>query len=106
MESARLGEKAVEKGNYLIERLNELKEKYPLIGDVRGIGLMTGVELVEDIKTPAVDKRDTVINRSLEGGLILLPAGDSVIRFVPPLIIKKSELDKGLEIFEDALKSI
>lgn len=106
MESARLGEKAVEKGNYLIERLNELKEKYPLIGDVRGIGLMTGVELVEDIKTPAVDKRDTVINRSLEGVLILLPAGDSVIRFVPPLIIKKSEFDKGLEIFEGALKSI
>jgi len=106
MESAQLGEKALEKGNYLLERLNELKEKYPLIGDVRGIGLMTGVELVEADKTPAVDKRDIIINRSLDGGLILLPAGDSVIRFVPPLIIKQSELEKGLEIFEDALRSI
>lgn len=106
MESARLGEKALEKGNYLIQRLNELKEKYPLIGDVRGIGLMIGVELVEDNKTPAVDKRDMIISRSFAGGLILLPAGDSVIRFMPPLIIKQNELDKGLEIFEDALRSI
>lgn len=106
MESARLGEKAVEKGNYLIGRLNELKSKYPVIGDVRGIGLMTGVELVEENKDPAIEKRDIVIKRSLEGGLILLPAGDSVIRFVPPLIIKKSELDKGLGIFENALDSI
>lgn len=106
MENARLGEKAVEKGNYLKRRLNELKEKYPVIGDVRGIGLMTGVELVEENKAPAVKKRDTVIQRSFENGLILLPAGESVIRFVPPLIIKKSELDKGLEIFENALGSI
>ncbi len=106
MESARLGEKAVDKGNYLIGRLNELKSKYPIIGDVRGIGLMTGVELVEKNKDPAIEKRDIVIKRSFEGGLILLPAGDSVIRFVPPLIIGKSELDKGLEIFEKALVSI
>ncbi|CAG0980900.1 4-aminobutyrate aminotransferase [Methanosarcinales archaeon] len=106
MESAKLGEKAIEKGNYLIKRLNELKEKYPIIGDVRGIGLMTGVELVEENKAPAIEKRDIIIKRSLDGGLILLPAGDSVIRFVPPLIIKNSELDKGLEIFEDALGSI
>ena len=64
---------------------------------------MTGVELVEENKDPAIEKRDIIIKRSLEGGLILLPAGDSVIRFVPPLIIKKSEIDKGLEIFENAL---
>lgn len=106
MESAQLGMKAIEKGNYLIKRLNEMKDKYPVIGDVRGIGLMIGVELVEENKAPAVGKRDLVIKRSLDGGLILLPAGDSVIRFVPPLIIKNSELDKGLEIFENALRSI
>jgi len=72
---------------------------------VRGIGLMIGVELVEKDGSPAPSRRDVIINKSLVGGLILLPAGDSVIRFVPPLIIKKTEIDKGLEIFENALRS-
>jgi len=105
MESSKLGEKAVEKGNYLMKRLNELKDKYPIIGDVRGIGLMIGVELVEMDRSPASARRDVIVKKSLDGGLILLPAGDSVIRFVPPLIIKKTEIDRGLEIFENALRS-
>jgi 4-aminobutyrate aminotransferase len=106
MENRRLGEKAVEKGNYIMKRLNELKDEYPLIGDVRGIGLMIGAELVEENKEPAVQKREQIVRKSLDGGLILLPAGDSVIRFVPPLIISRTEIDKGLEIFESALKGV
>jgi 4-aminobutyrate aminotransferase len=105
MEGSKLGEKAVEKGNYLTKRLDKLKDKYPIIGDVRGIGLMIGVEFVKDNKNPAVEERDAIVKRAIDGGLILLPAGDSVIRFVPPLIIKKSEIDRGLEIFEEALKT-
>lgn len=105
MESSKLGEKAVEKGDYLMKRLNELKDKYPIIGDVRGIGLMIGVELVEKDRSPASARRDVIIKKALDGGVILLPAGDSVIRFVPPLIIKKTEIDRGLEIFENALRS-
>lgn len=106
MESTDLGEKAAEKGRYLIERLKELKEKYPLMGDVRGMGLMIGVELVEENKAPAAEKCNAVIKRSLEGGMILLPAGDSVIRFVPPLIITREEIDRGMEIFEEAIKGV
>ncbi len=106
MESSRLGEKAVEKGNYLMKRLNELKDEYTIIGDVRGIGLMIGIELIEENKEPAIEKREIVVKNSLEGGLILLPAGDSVIRFVPPLVISKDEIDRGLEIFEGALKIV
>ncbi len=106
MESNRLGEKAIEKGNYIMKRLNELKDDYPLIGDVRGMGLMIGAELVEENKAPAVQKRETIIKKALDSGLILLPAGDSVIRFVPPLIISRNEIDKGFEIFEGALKGI
>ncbi|MCE8423505.1 MAG: aspartate aminotransferase family protein [Candidatus Methanoperedens sp.] len=106
MESSKLGEKAIEKGNYIMKRLNEFKDDYPLIGDVRGIGLMIGAELVEKNKAPAAEKREMVINKALNGGLILLPAGDSVIRFVPPLIISRNEIDKGLEIFEEALKGV
>jgi 4-aminobutyrate aminotransferase len=106
MESRKLGEKAVEKGNYMLKRLNELKDENPVIGDVRGIGLMIGVELVKAHKDPALEEREAIVKKALDGGLILLPAGDSVIRFVPPLIIKKNEIDKGLEIFENALKMI
>jgi 4-aminobutyrate aminotransferase len=71
---------------------------------VRGIGLMIGIELVEKDRSPASARRDVIVKKSLDGGLILLPAGDSVIRFVPPLIIKKTEIDKGLEIFENAIR--
>ncbi|SNQ60365.1 aspartate aminotransferase family protein [Candidatus Methanoperedens nitratireducens] len=106
MESNRLGEKAVEKGTYLMKRLNELKDEYRIIGDVRGIGLMIGVELVEENKAPAVEKREKIVKKAVEEGLILLPAGDSVIRFVPPLIISKEEIDCGLEMFETTLKSL
>jgi len=106
MESHKLGQRAVEKGNYIMKRLKEMKDEYPLIGDVRGIGLMIGVELVEENKEPAAQKREQVVRKALDGGLILLPAGDSVIRFVPPLIISRGEIDKGLEIFEGALKGV
>ncbi len=105
MESGRLGDRAIDKGNYLMKRLHELQDKYPVIGDVRGIGLMIGIELVEENKKPAVEKRETIVKNSIDNGLILLPAGDSVIRFVPPLVISKNEIDMGLEIFEDALKA-
>jgi 4-aminobutyrate aminotransferase-like enzyme len=66
---------------------------------------MIGVELLEQDRSPASVKRDVIVKKALVGGLILLPAGDSVIRFVPPLIIKKTEIDRGLEIFENALRS-
>jgi 4-aminobutyrate aminotransferase len=106
MESKKLGEKAAEKGHYLMKRLGELMEKHSIIGDVRGMGLMIGVEIVEENKDPAVEKCKFVIKRALEGGMILLPAGDSVIRFVPPLIITREEIDSGMEIFEGALKGL
>jgi len=104
MESRKLGEKAAEKGLYLMKRLGELMETYSIIGDVRGMGLMIGVELVEENKDPAAEECKFVIRRALDGGMILLPAGDSVIRFVPPLIITREEIDRGMEIFEDAIR--
>ena len=67
---------------------------------------MIGAELVDENKEPAAEKREQIVRKALDGGLILLPAGDSVIRFVPPLIISRQEIDRGLEIFEDALKGV
>jgi len=106
MESRNLGQKAAEKGRYLMKRLDELKEEYSIVGDVRGMGLMIGAELVEENGDPAAEKCKMVIKNALERGMILLPAGDSVIRFVPPLIITREEIDRGMEIFEDAIKGM
>jgi 4-aminobutyrate aminotransferase len=105
MEKSNLGQKAVEKGGYLLKRLKELQGEHGIIGDVRGMGLMIGVELVEENREPAIEKRQSIVKSALENGLILLAAGDSVIRFVPPLIISHDEIDRGLEIFERALES-
>jgi acetylornithine/succinyldiaminopimelate/putrescine aminotransferase len=85
-------------GNYLKEKLIELKEKHEMIIDVRGSGLMLGIELnclVKDIVVECMNK-----------GLLILGAGENVIRFVPPLIIGKSEIDIGLEILEGVLQQI
>ena len=105
MEDHKLGEKAVEKGKYLMKRLKEIQGGHRIVGDVRGIGLMIGVELVNEGKEPAEKECESTIRKAPDGGLILLPAGDSVIRFVPPLIISREEMDRGLEIFERVLKN-
>lgn len=100
-----LVENARIQGSYLLDQFGYLKEKYPIIGDVRGLGLMVGVELVEDSKkTPAKDKRNAIIKEAFKKGLLLLGAGESSLRISPPLIINQEEIDKGLEIFEDVLK--
>ncbi len=99
----------IKEGSKLIlKRLNEMKEKYEIVGDVRGIGLMIGVELVKDKKSkePAVKERDEIIENCFYNGLILLPAGDSVIRIIPPLTVKHSTLEKGLDIIEEQIRKI
>ena len=103
----KLPEKASEVGSYLMDKLNELKEKYPLIGDVRGKGLMVGIELVLDKnKTPASDVAGKIRHRVLEEGLLIGKGGvyGNVIRFQPPLIITKTEIDEALSILGKILE--
>lgn len=106
MEKKRLGDNAKKIGGYMLKRLSEMKDKYEIIGDVRGLGLMIGVEIVQDKKTKEYNTEDRhkILCKALKHGLILLPAGKSVIRFAPPLIITKEEVDNGLDIFEKSLK--
>lgn len=98
--------KIEEKGNYIIKRLTELQKECPLIGDVRGLGLMIGAELVEDhqSKKPAKKIRDLVVTTCFEDGLAVMGAGESVIRLVPPLIIEYEDIDIGLSILEKSLR--
>ena len=104
----RLIENADRMGKYLMERLREMQEKYEIIGDVRGKGLMIGVELVKDDKTkePARKERDNLIMEAFKRGLLLLGAGDSCLRLAPPLIINKEQIDIGVEIMVKALRRV
>jgi 4-aminobutyrate aminotransferase-like enzyme len=106
----KLPEQAAEKGEYLIKRLNEMKEKYPIIGDVRGKGLMIGVELVKDRakKTPAVDETRKIRDICREKGLLIGSGGvkGCTLRIQPPLIIEKEQIDKALSILEATIKEV
>ena len=99
---------AAEVGAYLKERLVELKEKHPAMSDVRGLGLMIGVELAksDSARTPDSQLRDQVMRRAFEKGLLLLGCGESTIRFCPPLIVTKDEADTAVEIFAATLKEL
>jgi 4-aminobutyrate aminotransferase len=101
-------ENAARVGGYLLENLKELQKRSPLIGDVRGKGLMIGIELVKDRQTKekAGEERNSVVRTCFEKGLLILGAGENVIRFSPPLIITRREADTALSIFEEALIKI
>ena len=96
---------AAEVGQYTIDALEEIQARHPSIGDVRGIGLMIGVEFVNDRKTkePAKQLADRVVDLAFERGLLTLGCGKSVIRIAPALSITKTEVDEGLTIFEEAV---
>jgi 4-aminobutyrate aminotransferase len=98
-------ENAAKVGAYTLDALQEIQVRHPSIGDVRGRGLMIGVEFVMDRETKeaAHDLRDRVEKLAFERGLITLGCGSSVIRIAPPLSISKHEMDDGLEIFEEAI---
>jgi 4-aminobutyrate aminotransferase len=91
-----------------IARLKDMAEKYDFIGDVRGKGLMIGIELVADkkSKSPVNDRRNAVVYEAFKLGVLLLGAGESTLRLIPPLIIKESELLLGLDLIEAALKKV
>ncbi len=96
---------AAEAGQYTLDALQEIATRHPSIGDVRGIGLMIGVEFVKNKETKeyAPELRDAVVHRGFERGLLLLGCSKSVIRIAPPLCISKAEIDEGLEVFEEAV---
>jgi len=99
---------AAEVGVYTLDVLEEIKARHTSIGEVRGKGLMIGVEFVKDQNTrePADDLRDEVVDLAYEYGLLTLGCGKSVIRISPPLSINRKEIDEGLNILEEAITQI
>src|SRR5438552_3820143 len=96
---------AAEIGDYLKRGLQKLMTKYECIGDVRGMGFMLGVEFVKDktSREPDVELRDRVEMASFNRGLILLGCGPNSIRWSPPLILSKENVDVALDIFDKAI---
>lgn len=96
---------AKESGTYIMDALAEMQVRHPSMGDVRGRGLMVGIEFVKDRETKerAVKLRDHVIQRTFEMGGLFIPCGPNAIRMTPPLNISRPLIDEGLGIFEKAL---
>jgi 4-aminobutyrate aminotransferase len=104
----KLLENAEKQGNYIMKRLQDLKEKCEIVGDVRGKGLMIGAEIVEDKETkkPAMEKAMEIMLRCWKRGITIITCGASTLRIVPPLTITRELVDAGLEIIEDVIKEV
>jgi len=109
MEREDLASRATETGNYAMAKLHELQKQNPLIGEVRGLGLMIGVELVKDEKlTPAASEAEAIRESLLKQGVLVGLGGvfGNVIRFQPPLIITRQQIDQAITAFATALSEV
>jgi len=83
---------------YMLKNLQELKAEFPVIVDVRGVGLLVGAEFAEPVTT--------IIKKCMENGLLVINAGTNILRFVPPLVVNEAEIEEGFKILEAVLKEI
>jgi 4-aminobutyrate aminotransferase len=99
---------AAEVGEHLLAGARDLMQKHPIIGDVRGKGLMIGLELVKDRQTKerAVAERDAVVQACFYKGLLVLGAGRNTIRLSPPLVLTKAQADTALGILDQAISEV
>ena len=101
-------ENAQARGQQLMTGLRHLQEEAPRIGDVRGLGLMVGVEFTAPDGKPDKAAAKQVVHESLDQGLLLLTCGpwDNTIRLIPPLTVNEAEIKEGLEIFSTAVRKV
>ena len=101
-------ENAEARGNQLMAGLLEIQKSFECMGEVRGKGLMVGVEIVKDriSKESAPELRNLIIQSAFHSGLLLLGCGESTVRFCPALTISREEADTGLSIFEETMKKV
>jgi len=108
IEKNRLHEHAAELGNYTIQRLNGMKERHPLMGDVTGTGLHIGIDLVKDKETKerAVDEAEMIMFKCLEKGLSFKTIEGNVITLRPALVITREEMDRALDILDETIEEV
>ncbi|MFJ8354602.1 4-aminobutyrate--2-oxoglutarate transaminase [Bacillus paramycoides] len=110
IEEEHLVKRAIEIGERMMEIFNSWKDKYELVGDVRGIGAMTAIELVKDRETkePATEEVKAIVKETHSKGVITISAGiySNVLRFLPPLVITDEQLEEGLTILQAAIAKL
>ncbi|HXJ78851.1 MAG TPA: aspartate aminotransferase family protein [Candidatus Methylomirabilis sp.] len=108
IEKERLVDRARELGVHALARMNELAQRHQLIGDVRGLGLLLGIELVRDRETraPASEEADRAMYLALDRGLSFKVSAGNVLTLTPPLTISRDELDRAIDILDDCLTEI
>jgi len=109
IERENLPARATETGNYAMAKLRQLQNQNPIIGEVRGLGLMIGVELVKDEKlTPATVEAEAIRDSLLRQGVLVGVGGiyGNVIRFQPPLIVSRPQIDQAITAFAAALSEV
>lgn len=99
---------AARMGAYMMARMHEWPKRFPMVGDVRGLGLMIGVEIVEDqaSRAPARELRDELVRLAFERGLLTLGAGENTLRLSPPLVITVEQADCACQILEERLSAL
>jgi 4-aminobutyrate aminotransferase len=97
---------AAKLGEATLKRLKGWIAKYPIVGDVRGRGLMIGIEIVKDQQTREVapQLRDRIVDLAFERGLLMLGCGETSLRLAPPLVVKQGEVDVALDILEECIE--
>lgn len=108
IEEENLVEKSRKDGEYVRERFEKMQEKYPIIGDVRIYGLNGGVELVKDRKTkdPDSESASKLITYLMQNGVLMITVKGNVLRFQPPLVITREQLDKALDTIEKGFEEL
>ncbi len=103
-----LVENSARMGAYMMERMRQWPARFPIVGDVRGLGLMLGIELVRDQQTKvrAPEERDRVVDMAFEKGLLILGAGENTIRLSPPLTITQDQADFAMETLESCFAAV
>jgi 4-aminobutyrate aminotransferase len=95
-------------GAHLMEGLRAIQGRHALIGDVRGKGLMIGIELVRDRQTKerAVEERNALVQAMFRRGVLVLGAGKNAVRLAPPLLLSKAQADSVLKVLDEALAEV
>jgi 4-aminobutyrate aminotransferase len=95
-------------GRHMLDRLRTWPARHPMVGDVRGVGLMIGVEIVKDqhSKATAHDARDKVVDLAFERGILFLGCGENTIRLSPPLIVTEEQADIALDVLDECLSAV
>jgi 4-aminobutyrate aminotransferase len=103
-----LTQNAADVGAYLIERCRETLSRHPCVGDVRGLGLMIGLDIVKDRTTrkPDPDRRLRIIQEAFHRGLVLIGCGKSTIRLAPPLVVDREDCDIAVRVLDESMKAV